>query len=518
MASGAKRGITLRLFIVALFVSVSLLSVGFSIYLMLNAANGIVFALAVAYLVLSVISLVFNTVTSYSYYKSYFYDAYLKTLQKKFRPIRTYPTVAVIVPTYSESPEFIEKNIRTLKTIDYDPDKIRFYLADDSQDPAAVAGKRAVCEKYGIVYLHRDNRKDFKVGALNNALKHSKEEFVAIFDADERLVNPMFVKDLLPYFQDRSVAFVQTEKRFEKASLFSDSVDLFDTLFFRFIQPARALNGTAIFAGSCGLIRHSAIDAIGGFPAYVTEDTFFSFESDMHNFRSIYVPKNYALGKPLTFSELASQQWRYNYGDTQFLFYFIKRMRSDKEHRASLFSKVDYLAHGFGLNYLSAILILFTLVSLVTVFSAAPFAYSNAAQFLNASSTAINLEILGVASFLLSLIVPVALTKAYFGSYLEGVMLFFLNFALSFVRLRGAASALLSSSSLKGWFKGSIIEKGSRRVLASLRGAAAELTFSLVLLFGGIVAMLLSNISGALWMFWYSLLYTSTVFFFYRYG
>ena len=238
----------------------------------------------------------------------------------------------------------------------------------------------------------------------------------------------------------------------------------------------------------------------------------------MHNFKSVYVPKAYALGKPLTFSELASQQWRYNYGDTQFLFYFIRRIRADKEHRASLFSKVDYLAHGFGLNYLSAILILFTVVSLLTVFSAAPFAYSSTTQFLHASSTAVNLEILGVASFLLSLIVPVALTKAYFGSFSEGFMLFFLNFALSFVRMRGAISAMLSASSLKGWFKGSIIEDRSRRTLAALRAAGTELAFSLVLLFGSATALLLSNISGALWMLWYSALYTSTFFFFLRYG
>ncbi|MDE1873743.1 MAG: glycosyltransferase [Candidatus Micrarchaeota archaeon] len=516
--SESRKSKPLRLFIVALFIAISLLSMGFAVYLMLNAANGFVFALAVAYGLLSLISLVFNAVTSYSYYKSYFYDEYLEKLTRSLKPIRSYPTVAVLIPTYSETPEFIERNLKTLKGIDYDPKKIAFYLADDSQDPEMVSGKRALCERYGVNYIHRNDRKDFKVGALNNALLHSKEEFVAIFDADERIVDPRFVKDLLPYFQDESVAFVQTEKRFEKASLFSDSVDLFDTLFFRFIQPARALNGTAIFAGSCGLIRRSAIDAIGGFPAYVTEDTFFSFESDMHNFKSVYVPKAYALGKPLTFSELCSQQWRYNYGDTQFLFYFLKRIRSDKGHRATLFSKVDYLAHGFGLNYLSAILILFTVVSLLTVFSAAPFAYSSAAQFVTASSTAINLEILGVISFLLSLIVPVALTKAYFDSYLEGLMLFFLNFALSFVRLKGAVSAMLAANPFKGWFKGSIGRSGTGRILASLRNSSIELVFSAILLFGSLTAMLLSNISGALWMLWYGALYTSTFVFFLRYG
>ncbi len=515
---GGKKSVMLRLFIVALFICISLLSMTFSVYLMLTAQNTAVLILAIAYGALSFISLVFNAVTSYAYYKSYFYDAYLEKLNKTLKPIGRYPTVAVIVPTYKEDADFIEKNMRSLKQISYNADKIRFYLADDSQDPSLIAGKKAVCAKLGFTYVHRDNRENFKAGALNNALKYSNEDFVAIFDADERLTDTNFIKELLPYFQEKSVAFVQTEKRFEKSTLFSDSVDLFDALFFRFIQPARALNGTAIFAGSCGLIRRSAIDMIGGFPKYVTEDTFFSFESDMHNFKSVYVPKAYALGKPLTFSELASQQWRYNYGDTQFLLYFLKRLRTSKGHRASLFSKIDYLAHGFGLNYLSGILILFTIVSMLTVFSAAPFAYSSAGQLLRESSTAFNLEILGITSFVLSLVVPVALTKVYFDSWSEGLMLFFLNFALSFVRLRGALAALFSSDSLKGWFKGSIIGTKSARVLAAFRNASLELSFSLLLLFSSFVAFLFYNLTGAFWMLWYGILYTSTFFFFLRYG
>ena len=43
----------------------------------------------------------------------------------------------------------------------------------------------------------------------------------------------------------------------------------------------------------------------------VIEDTFFSFESDEKNFRSLYIPKVYALGRPLaTFTALVKQQKR----------------------------------------------------------------------------------------------------------------------------------------------------------------------------------------------------------------
>ena len=46
--------------------------------------------------------------------------------------------------------------------------------------------------------------------------------------------------------------------------------------------------------------------------------------SDMNDYKGLYVPKVYAYGRPMTtFSSIIKQQWRYNYGDTQFLMYFV---------------------------------------------------------------------------------------------------------------------------------------------------------------------------------------------------
>ena len=44
---------------------------------------------------------------------------------------------------------------------------------------------------------------------------------------------------------------------------------------------------------------------LGGFPEYIIEDTFFSFESDMHDFKSLYFRRCTRTGKPITtFTEL----------------------------------------------------------------------------------------------------------------------------------------------------------------------------------------------------------------------
>lgn len=489
----------------------------FSAYLLYNASSLYTYTIAAAFLCLSLVSGVFNIASSYWYYRSYFYDKYIENITKSLKPLHRFPTVAIAMPTYNESPSIVTRNMDTLKGMNYPKERIRYYLLDDSIDEAVAVQLREYSEKNGITYMHRSGRKGYKAGALNEMLKHSKEEFVAIFDYDETLTNKDFLMETLPYFNDRRVSYIQTEKRYAKGTLFSDTVDLFDAFFFKFIQPARALNNTAIFAGSCGIIRRSALDAIGGFPEYVIEDTFFSFESDINKFKSLYIPKVYALGKPIkTFSELAKQQWRYNYGDTQFLKYFFARKKENKNKLLSPLSQLDYMTHGFGLNYLSSMLLLFTLVSVLIVFSTFPVAHITIQNLLVMKNLNIYLELFGVSALGVSILTPVILTKLYFKSAKKGLMIFIVNFALVLIRTKAAISAMLSISPMAKWVR--IETKMGNNFLHAVRSSLLEISFSAFLVGLGAVALLIDNFSGGVWLLWYGLLYSSTFFFFYRYG
>ncbi|MCL5427691.1 MAG: glycosyltransferase [Candidatus Marsarchaeota archaeon] len=506
-----------RLLAVVVFAVLTVLGFSFSLYLIINANSAYTYFLAAFYLVLSVIAGLFNTFTAYSYYRSYFYSRYLDGITKGLRRLARYPTVAVAVASYNEDPEIVAGTIARLKDLDYPKDRIRFYMLDDSTDKDKADAVRKACRKLGYRYMHRNNRKGYKAGALNNLLKTMKEEFIAIFDYDESLTDTQFLKDLLPYFSDEKLSYIQTEKRYASKSFFSDTVDLFDAFFFRFIQPSRALNNTAIFAGSCGLIRASSLRETGGFPEYVIEDTFFSFESDMHGFKSLYIPKVYAYGKPIaTFTELVRQQWRYNYGDTQFLGYFMKRSRKESiKKRMSLISSIDYMTHGFGLNYISVMLVLFTLISVLIVFSQLPIAHLSIQGMLSAGYLTFDLELLGVGALFLSIIAPVILTKMYFGSVRKGIMVFLLNFALAFIRAKAAFAAVFRKKYKVIWARDSG-QKGYR-LLYALRNSVSEVAFSASLIALGIVAVGINNLYGGAWLLWYGALYVSTLFMFYKY-
>ncbi|MDE1851646.1 MAG: glycosyltransferase [Candidatus Micrarchaeota archaeon] len=504
---------------IVFFILLTIAGMTFALYL-LYSSSGSAYgsSLSVLFLVLASVSGFFNIFASYSYYRSSLYDKYMENLERGTKELAALPTVAIAIPVYNEDPGMVKKNLQRMKEIDYPSSKLSFYLLDDSTDKETSKELKAFASKNGYAYIHRRVRKGFKAGALNNMLKQSKEDFIAIFDSDEHLKDKGFLKDLLKYFQDESVSYIQTEKRYSKGTFFSDTVDLFDAFFFKFIQPSRALNNTAIFAGSCGIIRRSALDRIGGFPEYIVEDTFFSLESDMHKYKSLYIPKVYALGRPIkTFTELVKQQWRYNYGDTQFLGYFLKRGSFFGKKPMSAMSNIDYITHGFGLNYISTFLIFFTIVSVLIVFSSVPLAKITLEQIAQVRSLTTTMEILGFGTFALSLIAPVILTKIHFKSIRKGFMVFILNFALAFIRAKAALSAVLNLSPSMPWHTGTG-DGTNRKMGIALRNSLSEVLFSSSLFVLGMFAFTIHDLSGALWLLWYAFLYISTFYFFYKYG
>ncbi len=510
---------TLRLFVVLLFVFLTLSGLIFSLYLIYYGAHTLyTYVLASLFIMLSLVSGFFNIFIAYSYYKSSFYSEYLEGIKRYLKPLSEHPTVAIVMPVYNEDPYTVKRNMLKLKGMKYPKERMHFYLLDDSTNEQLRSDLRRFADSNGIAYIHRDSRSGFKAGALNNMLKHSKDQYIALFDYDEYLTNANFLEDLLPYFEDKKLSYIQTEKRYFKGTFFSDTVDLFDAFFFKFVQPSRALNNTAIFAGSCGLIRRSALDRIGGFPEYIIEDTFFSLESDMHNYTSIYLPKVYAYGKPITtFTDLVKQQWRYNYGDTQFMLYYLNRSKNPEAKRQSLMSKIDYVTHGLGMNYVSVILIMFTLMSVLIIFAAVSPSEVTVAQMLQAKYITTAMEVLGISTFVMSIIAPVVLTKIHFKSLRKGFMVFTLNFSLSFIRTKAALAAAMNHSPSAGWAKGESRAIKSR-ALHTLRSTLTETTFSSTLLVLGLFAFLFNNVYGAIWLIWYAILYSSTFILFYKYG
>ena len=113
----------------------------------------------------------------------------------------------VLVPVCGEPLEMIEETLAAALAIEY-PHKT--YLLNDGmiarQDNATDVMRLA--ERYGVPCFTRRLGVRKKAGNLNNALRWTQGDFVAVIDADHRAV-PQFADETLGYFEQQDLAIVR---------------------------------------------------------------------------------------------------------------------------------------------------------------------------------------------------------------------------------------------------------------------------------------------------------------------
>src|SRR5271167_3555335 len=111
---------TLRLFVVSLFVMLTISGLLFSLYLIYYGAHDVyTYVLAGMFIILSLVSGFFNIFIAYSYYRSSFYNEYLEGIKRYLKPITEYPTVAIVMPVFNEDPEIVKRNMLRLREMKY---------------------------------------------------------------------------------------------------------------------------------------------------------------------------------------------------------------------------------------------------------------------------------------------------------------------------------------------------------------------------------------------------------------
>lgn len=238
------------------------------------------------------------------------------------KDIKYFPSVDIFICTYNESENILKDTITGCKNIRYKNKKI--YLLDDGNRPAI----KQLAADFGINYINRETNEGFKAGNINNALKHTDSELIAIFDADHVPVST-FLLELVDYFKDHNTGIVQTPQHFMNPDPFQKNLVLGrplaneQDLFFRVIQPGMARWNSAICAGTNFLIQRKALLEVGGLPHNtVTEDMDLGLRMRHLGLMVRYHNKPLAVGlAPETFKDYLSQRLRWAAGTIQiFLF------------------------------------------------------------------------------------------------------------------------------------------------------------------------------------------------------
>src|SRR5246127_3482406 len=136
------------------------------------------------------------------YWLVYDYYKYRKNVPGPPPEVKQWPRVTVQLPIFNER-YVIERLVEAVSRFDYPRELLDVQVLDDSTDETRDIAKACVdrhaAQGMPITYIHRTNREGYKAGALENGLKTSQGEFVAIFDADF-IPDADFLRRTIPYF------------------------------------------------------------------------------------------------------------------------------------------------------------------------------------------------------------------------------------------------------------------------------------------------------------------------------
>ena len=249
--------------------------------------------------------------------------------KRRFTSIQTVaeymPMVSLHVPAYNEPPEVVQETLNSLAHLDYTNYEV---LVIDNNTPGEENWDKIhdMCLELGprFRFVHLDNWPGYKSGALNFALAHTapEAEIVGSIDADY-IVQPNFLRALVPAFADPKVGFVQAPQdyRYNPRDPFSESTYHGYKYFFEVSMPVRNEHNAIIFCGTMGLLRKSALQEIGGWDEWcITEDAEASLRILKLGYESYYIKHSYGRGlMPYTFEGLKKQRFRWCFGGIQIL-------------------------------------------------------------------------------------------------------------------------------------------------------------------------------------------------------
>jgi cellulose synthase/poly-beta-1,6-N-acetylglucosamine synthase-like glycosyltransferase len=234
------------------------------------------------------------------------------------------PFISLQVPAYNEPPEMVIETLQSLVAIDYPAYEI-ILLDDNTDDEALWRPVEAWCRGHGVKFVHLADWPGYKSGALNYALREMidpRAELIGVIDADYQL-DPEFLRACAPLFSDAEIGFIQAPqdyREWEQAPFFRRLYYSYK-YFFAVSQPSRNERDGAIFAGTMGLIRRTALERAGGWDEWcITEDAELSLRILRDGWSGLHVDRSFGHGvMPLTFEALKGQRFRWCFGGIQIL-------------------------------------------------------------------------------------------------------------------------------------------------------------------------------------------------------
>ncbi len=238
--------------------------------------------------------------------------------------LKEIPTVTLQLPIYNEK-YVAARLVNAVCALDYPKDKLCIQVLDDSTDETQDLLENLVSnyqkKGFDIHHIRRSDRKGYKAGALRNAMKFAKGNFIAIFDAD--FIPPTwFLKRTMSYFCKPNIGLVQCRWGHvnEQYSPLTKAQAL--SLDFHFLIEQKAKSNSHLFMsfnGTAGIWRRQCIEDSGGWhTATLVEDLDLSYRAQMKGWKCVFIPDIVVDAElPVQMNAAKRQQFRWAKGSIQ---------------------------------------------------------------------------------------------------------------------------------------------------------------------------------------------------------
>lgn len=230
------------------------------------------------------------------------------------------PPVDVIIPTYNEPLEVVERSIIGALALDWP--QLRVWVLDDGRRPWLAR----FCAARGVHWVTRDGNDDGKAGNINAWLAAGRADasHIMVLDADF-VPQRTFLRRVMGLFDDPQVALVQTPQSFfnpdpiQMNLLAGAALADEQRFFYHHFQPALDAWGAAFCCGTSFVVRRDRLQAVGGIPTCtVTEDMMTTYALAAQGWRTIYLDEPLSVGlAPEGLGEFIGQRARWCLGTVQ---------------------------------------------------------------------------------------------------------------------------------------------------------------------------------------------------------
>ncbi|MFA5381667.1 MAG: glycosyltransferase family 2 protein, partial [Candidatus Micrarchaeia archaeon] len=197
---------------------------------------------------------------------------YKKEIEKKYEETNYRPLVSIIIPTYNEPVENLEKTLKYILNSNYPKNKLEIIIVDDGSKNDSCSIVYQKYKKYNIKLYKKEN--GGPASAKNYGIEKAKGEFIGTIDSDSFMA-PNTIKNIINvFYTDKEIGAVASSVKIFNPKKWIERLQHFEYEIILYVRRIfMQYEGIYVTPGGFSLYKREVLKKLNGFDSHsLTED------------------------------------------------------------------------------------------------------------------------------------------------------------------------------------------------------------------------------------------------------